>query len=279
MTVAARSNLLDTSDSRPSLIGQKVCDRYLVQRRIGAGTFGTVYKVVDLELSDLVDGYVCRAMKVIDVADPNPPRIPPPGYVNYRLYQATREVYYHQLVSSHPNIVTLHESFIMANREEMFLILDYCAGGDLKTCINEKHNPLVGDDRRMREIILQICGAVDFIHSKGVVHKDLKPQNILISRNGRKAFLCDFGLSTDTQTSTYGGGTKPYMSPGKESRLTCGASIDLDRRTPGQTGVLLSPASGCLDFRHHNLEYARALAMGQRHTPQQKIRQIHHELR
>lgn len=215
MTVAVLSNPLDMSDSKPSLIGQTVHDRYHVQGRIGSGSFGTVYKVVDLESSNLVDGYVCRAMKVIDVADPNLPRIPPPGYVNYRLHHATREIYYHQLVSSHPNIVTLHEYFLIASREEMFLIMDYCAGGDLGTYIDERRNPFAGDDRRMREIILQICGAVDFIHSKGVFHKDLKPQNVLISRDGRKVFLCDFGLSADIQTSTCAGGTKPYMSPGK----------------------------------------------------------------
>ena len=216
MTVAALSNLVDTSDFKPSLIGQKVRGRYFVESRIGAGTFGTVYKVVDLELSRWVDGYICRAMKIIDVADPNPPRILPPDYVNRRLHHAAREIYYHQLVSSHPNIVTLHEYFLVANRQEMILILDYCAGGDLETYINEEHNPFAGDDRRMREIILQICCAVDFIHSKGVFHKDLKPQNILISRDGRKVFLCDFNLSADTKTNTRGGGTMPYMSPGKE---------------------------------------------------------------
>ena len=217
MTVAALSNLLDASDFKPSLIGQKVRGRYLVESRIGAGTFGTVYKVVDLESSRWVDGHVLRAMKVIDVADPNPPRIPPPDYVNRRLHNATREVYYHRLVSSHPNIVTLHDYFILSNREEMFLILDYCAGGDLGTYITEKRNPFVGDDRWMREIILQICGAVDYIHSKGVFHKDLKPQNILISRDGRKIFLCDFSLATDIQANIRGGGTKPYMSPGERN--------------------------------------------------------------
>lgn len=217
MTVAALSNLSDTPNSKLSLIGGKIRGRYLVKDRIGAGTFGTVYKVVDLESSRLTDGYICRAMKVINVADPDLPRIPPPDYVNRQLYRAVREIYYHQLVSSHPNIITLHEYFLVADREEMFLIMDYCDGGDLATYIDERRNPLAGDDRRMREIILQICGAVDFIHSKGVFHKDLKPQNILISRDGRRIFLCDFGLSTDTQSNT-GGGTKPYMSPGNESR-------------------------------------------------------------
>ena len=224
MTVAALSNLSATSDSKPSLIGQKVRGRYLVQSSIGAGAFGTVYKVIDLKLSNVVDGYVRRAMKVIDVADPNEPRIPPPDYVNYRLHHATREIYYHELVSSHPNIVTLHEYFLIANREEMFLILDYCPGGDLGTYIHE-NRPSAGDDRWMRETILQICGAVDFVHSKGVFHKDLKPQNILISRDGRKVFLCDFSLSTDIQTSTRGGGTMAYMSPGKGSHLVRGVRL------------------------------------------------------
>ena len=225
MAIIALSNLLDTPDFKPSLIGQKVRGRYFVESQIGAGAFGTVYKVIDLESSRLADEYVRRAMKVIDVADPHPPRIPPPDYINRRLHHASREIHYHRLVSSHPNIVTLHEYFLIENRDEMFLILDYCAGGDLGTYITEKRNPFAGDDRRMREIVLQICGAVDFIHSKGVSHKDLKPQNILISQDGRKVFLCDFSLSTDIGESTRGGGTRPYMSPGEEACLTRSVSL------------------------------------------------------
>ena len=232
MTFAAPSNRLPTSDSKPSLIGHIVRNRYFVESRIGRGSFGTVYKVVDLELSLRADGYICRAMKVVDVADSNSPRIPPPDYVNRRLNQAVREVHYHQLLSSHPNIVTLHDHFFMANREEMFLILDYCAGGDLKACIIEGRNPFVGDDRRMREIILQICSAVDFMHSRGVFHKDLKPHNILISQDGRKVFLCDFGLASDLHTNTRGGGSTPYMSPGEELHFTSGAPTHFDSRTP-----------------------------------------------
>lgn len=208
---------LDTRRPKPSLIGRKVRGRYFVESRIGGGTFGEVYLVVDLESSLRVDGHVRRAMKVIDVADPDPPRIPPPDYVNQQLSHATREIYYHHLVSSHPNIVTLHEWFLIANREEMFLILDYCSGGDLRTYISKGRDPLAGDDRRMRQIVLQICDAVNFIHSKGVFHKDLKPQNILISKDGSKVFLCDFGLATDVRTDARGGGTTPYMSPGNES--------------------------------------------------------------
>ena len=218
--MAVLPNRLDTCRPKSPLIGQKVRGRYFVESRIGGGTFGDVYRVIDLESSLQVDGYVRRVMKVIDVADPNPPRIPPPNYVNHRLSYANREVYYHCLVSSHPNIVTLHEWFLIANREEMFLILDYCPGGDLQTYITKGRNPFAGDDRRMKQIILQICDAVDFIHSKGIFHKDLKPQNILISRDGWKVFLCDFGLATDVRTDAREGGTTPYMSPGGKPHLS-----------------------------------------------------------
>jgi serine/threonine protein kinase len=144
-----------------------VRNRYFVESRIGGGTFGTVYKVVDLELSRRADGHICRAMKVIDVADPNPPRIPPPDYVNRRLGQAVREIHYHRLLSSHPNIVTLHDHFFIANREEMFLILDYCAGGDLKTYVIKERNPFAGDDRRMREIIFRFVAPLTSCTRKG----------------------------------------------------------------------------------------------------------------
>lgn len=219
MTFTASSNHLPTINSKPPLIGHTVRNRYFVESRIGAGTFGTVYKVVDLELSRRADGYICRAMKVIDVADPNPPHIPPPDYVNHRPNRAAREIHYHKLVSSHPNIVTLHDHFFIANRKEMFLIAEYCTGGDLETYITKGRDPFAGDDRRIREIILQICGAVDFIHSRGVFHKDLKPKNILISRDVRKVLLCDFGLVSDIRSDTRGGGSTPYMSPGRELRF------------------------------------------------------------
>ena len=223
--MAIHRDSLDAPYSKPSLIGQKVRGRYFVESRIGRGTFGDIYKVVDLESSSRVDGCIRRAMKVIDVADPDLPRIPPPDYVNHRLGHAVREIYYHNLVSSHPNIVTLHEWFLVTNREEMFLILDYYAGGDLRTYITKGRNPFAGDDRRMKQIVLQICDAVDFIHSKGVFHKDIKPQNILISQDGWKVFLCDFGLATDMRTDSRGGGTAPYMSPGKESRSPCNTRL------------------------------------------------------
>lgn len=261
--MAVLPDRLDTSPSKSSLIGQKVRGRYFVESRIGGGTFGNVYSVIDLESSLRVDGLVRRAMKVIDVADPNPPRIPPPNYVNYRLTHATREIYYHNLVSPHPNIVALHEWFLMADREEMFLILDYCSGGDLRTYIARARNRFDGDDGRMKQIILQICGAVDFIHSKGIFHKDLKPQNILISRDGCKVFLCDFGLATDIRTDTRGGGTAPYMGPGKEHQpLKHCAPIDPSGRTPDQPRVLLPKAGGCMDSGCHHSEYAWSLAMG-----------------
>lgn len=203
---------------KPSLIEQKVRGRYFVESRIGGGSFGTVYKVVDLESSPRVDGCIRRAMKVINVADPNKSRIPPPNYVNRRLSYAAREVYYHQLVSSHPNIVTLHEWFLIEDREEVCLILDYCAGGDLRSYVTKGRNPFAGDDRRTRKIVLQICDALDFVHTKGIFHKDLKPHNILISQDGWKIFLCDFGLALDKQVDARGGGTIPYMGPGEDHR-------------------------------------------------------------
>lgn len=227
MAFAASSNCSPAPGSKPSLIGCTVRGRYFVESRIGQGTFGTVYKVIDLQLSRRADGHIRRALKVIDVADRNPPGTPPSDYVNYQLNQAVREIHYHRLVSSHPNIVTLHEYFYISNREEMFLILDYCAGGDLRSYVTARRNPFAGDDRRMREIILQICGAVDFMHSKGVFHKDLKPQNILISTDGWKVVLCDFGLASDIRSDIRGGGSTPYMSPGESF-----ASQAVDRNSP-----------------------------------------------
>ncbi|KZT10473.1 kinase-like protein, partial [Laetiporus sulphureus 93-53] len=123
------------------------------------------------------------------------------------------EIYNHMLVSDHPNIVTLHGVIVDSDLSLVFLILDYCPGGDLfKLVLEGRITP--GDDIFVRRTLLQLMDALDACHQQGIFHRDIKLENIMCSTDGSRMFLCDFGLSTRHSYSTsFGAGSHLYMSP------------------------------------------------------------------
>jgi RNA polymerase sigma factor (TIGR02999 family) len=111
---------------------------------------------------------------------------------------------------SHPNIVTFHE--IGEERGFLYLVMEYVIGVSLETLL--KDGPI--EPPAALSLLKQIAGALDYAHSKGVVHRDVKPANILIQSDGQ-AKLTDFGTAhIQSQTITKTGttmGTPAYMAP------------------------------------------------------------------
>jgi serine/threonine protein kinase len=97
-----------------------------------------------------------------------------------------QEVRVHELVS-HPNIVKIHE--VIFKPDYMFIFLDLCSGGDLLTVMTEQPEKLKSS---MRSILHNILSALDYLHSRGIAHRDIKPDNILMTQDG-VAKLADFG--------------------------------------------------------------------------------------
>ena len=158
---------------------------------IASGGFGAVYHAVHLDTG------VEYAVKVIQKGD-NPA---------YR-----RELDLHTLVSEHPNIVTVHQ--ILESAHSVYIVLDYCDGGDLFTAVTE-NTVYAGKDELIRSVFLQLLDAIEYCHSMGIYHRDLKPENILCSEDATQLFLLDFGMATDaTHSSKPGCGSLHYMSPG-----------------------------------------------------------------
>ena len=92
-----------------------------------------------------------------------------------------------------PNITHLNEIF--EDEKKIYLIMDYCEGGDLMEFLIRK-GPLSLKDSRI--IMRQLLLVLDFIHNIGILHRDLKPQNILLSNsdpNSLEIKLSDFGFS------------------------------------------------------------------------------------
>ena len=125
----------------------------------------------------------------------------------------SREIMTHKIASGHPNVLTLHD--VLEDEEHLYLVLDYCPGGDLYSAIVERHM-YARNDALVRSVFVQILDAVQSCHDHGIYHRDLKPDNILVSADGSRVYLGDFGLATDQEVSTnFCCGSRFYLSPGK----------------------------------------------------------------
>ncbi|HEX6796699.1 MAG TPA: serine/threonine-protein kinase [Ktedonobacterales bacterium] len=121
---------------------------------------------------------------------------------------------------SHPNIVTVHDAGEEHGR--LFIVMEYIGGGTLK---DRMASPLTMRD--ITRIVHEVAGALSYAHAQGIVHRDVKPVNVLLDGTGR-AVLSDFGIAKVLATSaalTHSGagvGTPEYMSP-EQCR---GAAVD-----------------------------------------------------
>jgi serine/threonine-protein kinase len=112
----------------------------------------------------------------------------------------------------HPNVIPVYEAGEEDGR--LYLVMRWVAGTDLHRLLRESGRL---DPQRAAAIVCQVAGALDAAHAAGLVHRDVKPANVLLS--GEHAYLADFGLTrfagTDSQLTTAGHflGTVDYMAP------------------------------------------------------------------
>ncbi|MGB2768757.1 MAG: protein kinase [Candidatus Zixiibacteriota bacterium] len=184
-----------------------VISHYKIIRKIGAGGMGEVYLARDTKLNRQV------ALKFL-----------PAQYASDKEFKERfkREAQA-AAVLNHPNIITIHE--VAEHESRPYISMEYVEGVSLKELI--ARGGLSID--RIIDIAGQICGALAQAHQTGIVHRDVKPQNILVDRDGRLRIL-DFGLAKVkkeamlTQLGTTVG-TVAYMSP-EQAR-----GEDVDHRT------------------------------------------------
>jgi protein kinase-like protein len=168
---------------------------YRIDGTLGEGGMGTVYRATQLSLERVV------ALKVLTAelsADPG-------------FRERFRREGLLQAALDHPHIVTVYEAG-EAN-ERLFLAMRMVEGPTLKDLI-VRHEL---DDRRALRLLTQVAEALDAAHAKGLIHRDVKPQNVLVGA-GDHAYLADFGLTkgSDDAAMTETGqfvGTIDYISP------------------------------------------------------------------
>jgi len=147
-------------------------ERYRRVEKIGGGAYGEVYKAKDLQTNEFVG---LKKIK-IDTEDEGIPS------TALREISILREL-------QHPNIVELKDCIL--NEGRIYLVFEL-VDQDLKKFLNS-HSGHV-DSNVQKSLMFQCLKGVEFCHSHGVMHRDMKPQNILVSRGGTLK-LADFGLA------------------------------------------------------------------------------------
>ena len=199
-------------EQKDSLIGQNI-DSYTIENLIGEGGMGEVYLANDKKLKRKV------ALKIL-----------PPHYTKNieRVHRLTREA---RAISTlnHPNIVTIYDvgKFEQIN----YIATEFVEGKTLRKLLPE--NPPL---REVLDIFIQCCDALSAAHQAGIIHRDVKPENIIVRPDGYVKVL-DFGLAKLTEKKqndtldlavTMKGaimGTPSYMSPEQVS------GVKVDKRT------------------------------------------------
>jgi serine/threonine protein kinase len=190
------------------VVGSLVLNRFLIERRIGSGGFGTVYEAWDGRLERPV------AVKAIESAGSRGS-----GRVLREAQAAAR--------LNHPGIVTLYE---MGEEDGNALLVTELVDG---TTLAQLNRDGALSDREIGEIAADLCEALAHAHSRSVVHRDIKPQNVLVTDEGEpRAKLMDFGVArlTDGAALTAPGdvvGTLAYMSPEQAEGSTAGPEADV----------------------------------------------------
>lgn len=118
----------------------------------------------------------------------------------------------------HPNVIRCEGWFRDDSRKSIFIVLEYCGGGDLSSVIvKRKSNNGHFEEREIWYIFNQLCDGLKHLHEHGIIHRDLKPLNIMCTASGKTFKIGDLGVSRQVSEDTlmlksfYG--TPLYLSP------------------------------------------------------------------
>jgi tetratricopeptide (TPR) repeat protein/TolB-like protein len=181
-----------------------LAERYALERVLGAGAMGQVFLARDVTLDRPV------AVKVIS------PELAASATFRDRFLLEARTV----AKLRHPNIVAVHAAGEAAGH--LYFVMEYVGGESLRDLINREKR--VDPDRAAR-ILADVADALAYAHGQGVVHRDVKPENVLLDGHTGRAMLTDFGIARALTAAEDGRltgtgllvGSPRYMSPEQAS--------------------------------------------------------------
>lgn len=171
-----------------------IIGNYKILKKIGKGSFSNVFKAHKLD-----DENEFYAIKIISVKN-----------LNNKVIENVKEEINIMLKIDHENIVKLHETIV--SQKYIYLVLEYCDGGDLYKYI-KTHGKL--SEEETKNYFFQISKGLYFLYSNNLIHRDLKPHNILIDYNNVLK-ICDFGFVKENNENILFDtlcGSPIYMAP------------------------------------------------------------------
>jgi hypothetical protein len=160
--------------------GSRLRDRYEIKGELGRGGFSVVYEALDLDVGNVV------AIKLL---------VPPPATAEKARERMRREVLAVRSLS-HPHIVTVYD--FLEEGPWSFVVMEKVDGGDLAALV-ARSGPL--DPEEVRRLGGEIASALAAAHRRGILHRDVKPHNVLLGE-ARRALLTDFGSAKIDGEST-----------------------------------------------------------------------------
>jgi serine/threonine protein kinase len=178
----------------PLAEGTVVNGRYRLEARIGQGGMATVFRATDLELEDVI------AIKFASAA------------TDQTLLQRFKQEVTLSRQFNHPNVIRLHD--FGSYGEHKYITMELLTGSDLAGLLGDQ--PI--DLARGLDYLAQACAALQCVHDRGVIHRDVKPENFFVTGEGVLKVM-DFGIAkrhSAARALTQAGmiaGTPQYMSP------------------------------------------------------------------
>lgn len=185
--------------------GRIIANRYRIESLVGAGAVGAVYKAVHVDLPRTF------AIKMLH-----------PHYrADAQLMASFRTEARAASLLDHPNVTVVHD-FGEEPDGLVYIVMEFLAGKNLQAILDEERRIA---PRRAIQILLQVCGALAAAHERGIVHRDVKPDNIMLvpvrddeGRPHEVAKVCDFGIAAletapHEADPEWTAGTPEYMAP------------------------------------------------------------------
>ena len=163
-----------------NLIGKKLDELYEVKELIGSGGMANVYKAVMLGRNGPVPAGTVVAVKVLRQEYTHDPELV------RRFKNESKAI----SLLNHPNIVKVYD--VSVNDQLQYIVMEYVDGMTLREYLNERGGKLTS--RETVHFISQILKALEHAHANGVVHRDIKPQNIMLLDDGQLRMM-DFGIA------------------------------------------------------------------------------------
>ncbi|RLD59269.1 MAG: hypothetical protein DRJ01_11550, partial [Bacteroidetes bacterium] len=170
-----------------------IANRYRIIRELGKGGMGIVYLV-----EDTLKGNRLEALKTIKKK-----------IINENTIESFKKEFEVMARLRHPNLIQVYDFGFDENEDSYYITMEYVEGISLKDILQQK-GTISG--KKVFDIIISLCRTLEFIHSRGILHRDIKPGNIMLMKD--KIKLMDFGLADlGKKDKAKTKGTLLYMSP------------------------------------------------------------------